>query len=459
MSVGQDIARYIWEVGFDDFPPDVVERAKLCIIDSIGVALYGTKLEAAKILISFAGDIGGKKESTVLGSGLKVHASLAALANGISTHVADYDDSSFMMLGHPSAVTMPTVLAVCEALDTTGKNLLSAFIVGNEVGGKLGKVMNWSHYEAGWHGTGTIGTIAAAAAAAKALNLSREEITQTLAIAASGAGGLRENFGTMTKSFHAGQAARNGIIAAQLAKKGFTASPGIFEASSGFFKTFSGTGDPGSLPKELGEPYALGNIMIKKYPSCAGTHPAVDAILDLREKVSFQPEEVDAIDCKVQPITTSILMHPDPQDELEAKFSMQFCVSAALVAGQLRIAEFNSAFIKSPQVQRMVKRVRMIPDQGLQQLSSEKDLLAPTELTLRLVNGKQYVRMVEEARGGPASPLTPDEVALKFMECASLLLPPSQSKAALELLKNLESLEKISQLLSALDFTKNSNRK
>jgi 2-methylcitrate dehydratase PrpD len=185
----------------------------------------------------------------------------------------------------------------------------------------------------------------------------------------------------------------------------------------------------------------------------------VDAILDLRERVSFQPEEVDAIDCKVRPIMTSILMHPDPQDELEAKFSMQFCVSAALVAGQLRIAEFNSAFIKSPQVQRMVKRVRMIPDQGLQQLSSEKDLLAPTELTLRLVNGKQYVRMVEEARGGPASPLTPDEVALKFMECASLLLPPSQSKAALELLKNLESLEKISQLLSALDFTKNSNRK
>lgn len=447
MSVGQDIAKYIWEVGFDDFPPHVVEKAKLCIIDSVGVALYGTKLEAAKILISLVSDIGGKKEATVLGSGLKVPSSLAALANGVSTHVADYDDSSFIMLGHPSAVTMPTVLALCEALDTTGKNLLSAFIVGTEVGGKLGKVMTWSHYEAGWHGTGPIGTIAAAAAAAKALHLSKEEITHAIAIAASGAAGLRENFGTMTKSFHAGQAARNGIIAAQLAKKGFTASPDIFEAPSGFFNTFSGTGDPGSLPKELGEPYALENIAMKKYPSCAGTHPAVDAILDLRKDISFQPEEVEEIECRVRPVFTSVLIHPDPQDELEAKFSMQFCVSAALVVGQLRISEFDSALIKSPEIQRIMKRVRMIPDQRLQQLGSEKNLLAPTELTLRLVNGKQYVRMVEEAKGGPLSPLTPGEVATKFMECASLLLPSTKAKAALEMIENLESLERISKLI------------
>ena len=454
MSVGQEIAKYIWDVGFDDFSPHVVEKAKLCIIDSIGVALYGSKLEAAKILISLANDIGGKKEATVLGSGLKVHASLAALANGVSTHVADYDDSSFMMMGHTSAVTMPTALAACETLDTTGKNLLSAFIVGTEVGGKLGKVMKWSHYEAGWHGTGPIGTIAAAAAVAKALNLSKEEITHTIAIAASGAAGLRENFGTMTKSFHAGQAARNGIIAAQLAKKGFTASPDIFEAPSGFFNTFSETGDPASLPKELGEPYALEVIAIKKYPSCAGTHPAVDAILDLRENVSFRPEDVEEVECNVRPITTSVLIHPDPQDELEAKFSMQFCVSAALVTGQLGISEFDSALVKSPQVQRIMKKVRMIPDQSVEQLGSEKNLLAPTELKLMLASGKQYVRMVEEARGGPISPLTPDEVAAKFMECASLLLPSSQANAALEILENLESLEKISQLIESFGFRK-----
>jgi 2-methylcitrate dehydratase PrpD len=455
MSVGQKIAEYIWEVGFDDIPPHIVEKAKLCIIDSIGVALYGTKLEAAKILISLVSDIGGKKEATVLGSELKVPTSLAALANGVSTHVADYDDSSFIMLGHPSAVTMPAVLAVCEALDTTGKNLLSAFIVGTEVGCKLGKVMTWTHYEAGWHGTGTVGTIAAAAAAAKALNLSKEEIMHTLAIAASGAAGLRENFGTMTKSFHAGQAARNGILAAQLAKKGFTASPDIFEAPSGFFNTLSGTGDPASLPKELGEPYGLETIMMKKYPSCAGTHPAVDAILDLRKDISFRAEDVEEIECKVRAVFPSILIHPDPQDELEAKFSMQFCVSAALVTGQLGIPEFDSALIKSPEVQSIMKKVRMIPDQSVEHLGSEKSLLAPTEVKLRLANGKQYVRMVEEARGGPASPLTPDEVAAKFMECASLLLPSSQAKVALEMIENLESLERISQLIETFELHKN----
>jgi len=449
MHVGQEVAEYICTTPFDDFPKDVVEKAKFCIIDSIGVALYGSRFEAAQILLSLAKEIGGREESTILGSTLKVPASFAALANGVSLHVAEYDDYMFWMQGHPSAVIMPTSLALCEALGTSGKTLLSAFILGTEVGGKLGKVMKGSHYEAGWHGTGTIGTIAAAAAAARAFNLSREQTTNALAIAASSAAGLRENFGTMTKSYHVGQAARNGILAAQLAKKGFTASPNIFEGPSGFFNTFSGTGDPASLPKELGEPYALKNVAFKKYPSCAGTHTAVDAIFDLKERVVFKPEEVEEIECRVRPVLPSVLIHPDPQNELEAKFSMQFCVSAALVFGQLGIAQFDTKLIRSPQIQKVMKKVRMVSDPALEKLSSEMNVLAPIELTLKLTNGKQYVKKVVEAKGGSSNPMEHHELESKFVECASWLLSPSQSKAVLEMLLRIETLEKLSDLIEA----------
>jgi 2-methylcitrate dehydratase PrpD len=452
MSAGKNIAKYIRENNFDSFPSDVVEKAKLCILDNIGVALYGTKFEAAQILRTFATESGGREEATVLGSRVKVPAALAAFANGVAAHVADYDDNSFMMLAHPSCTLVPTALALCEMMETTGRSMLEAFLIGIEVGGKLGKVMTWSHYEAGWHGTATIGTMAAAVVAAKILNLSEEQVTHTLAIAASSAGGLRENFGTMTKSFHAGQAARNGIYAAQLAKKGYTASSDIFEAPSGFFNTFTGAGDPTTIEKELGEPYTLESTFFKRYPSCAATHQAVDAILDLKDSVDFDPEEVEEIECRVRPVNISELIHPDPQNELEAKFSMQFCISACLVAGKLGISEFDSKTIHSPQVQKAMKKIKMVGDDDLEKLALEKNLLAPTELKLTLTNGKQYTKKVIEAKGGPADPLQNHEVEAKFLECASVLLPLDQSKEALEMLRRIETIKKISDLVEAISL-------
>jgi 2-methylcitrate dehydratase PrpD len=451
MSVGHNIAEYVLENDFDSFPSDVVEKAKICILDTIGVAIYGTRFKAAQILLSFAKESGGKEEATVLGSEVKVPAALAAFANGVAAHVADFDDDMFIFQGHPSCVLTPAVLALCEMLETDGKTMLNGFLVGIEIGGKLGKVMTWSHYGAGWHGTATIGTIAAAAAAAKILNLSKEQITNTLAIAASSAAGLTKNFGTMTKSLHAGQAARNGIIAAQLAKKGFTASSDIFEAPSGFFNTFKGTGNADTIRKELGEPYALNGIIIKKYPCCLGVHAAVDAILDLKRIEGFESDDVEEIICKAPTRDIYVLMCPNPKNELEAKFSMQFCVSAALVNGKLGIAEFDDKIINSPQVQETMKKVKMMPDDELDRLTSLKNLITTSELTVKLRNGKKYVKKVLEARGGPSNPLQRSEIEAKFLECASVSLPRSKSKDALEMLWRLEALEKISDLKIALE--------
>ena len=450
MSIAQELAEYICGARFDEYPEDVVEIAKCCVIDSVGVALYGSKFEAAQIMLSLAKETGGIQESTVLGDRLKVPSPLAALANGVSVHVADFDDAMVWMQGHPSSVVMPVVLALCEGRNASGKTLLNAFIVGTEIGGKLGKVMKWSHYEAGWHGTGTIGAIAAAAAASKAISLNRKQTGNALAIAASGAAGLRQNFGTMTKSYHAGQAAHNGVLAACLANKGFTASTDIFEGDCGLFHNFSGTGDPASLPEQLGEPYALEGMMFKKYPSCAGTHTAVDAIFDLKGSVIFEPEEVRNIECRVRPVISSVLIHPDPKNSLEAKFSLQFCVSAALITGQLGIAQFDMKTIESPKVQGMMKRIMMVPDTDLEKLAVERNVLAPIRLTLKLSTGKEYVREVIEARGGPSNPLERGELESKFLECATQLLSPAQSKAALEILNRIETVEKVSEITGIL---------
>jgi len=450
MKLGKQIAEFIQTTKFGDFPDDVIETAKLCILDSIGVSLYGTQFKPSQIMLSYAKDVSGKKESTVLGSRLKVPAGLSALVNGVSAHVADYDDALTVMQAHPSAVLMPTALALAEASNTSGKALLSAFIMGVEIGGKLGKAMQWTHYNAGWHGTGTIGTIAAAAAAANLLHLNVGQTTNAIGIAASGSAGLRENFGTMTKSYHAGLAAQNGIVAAQLALKGFTASETILEGPSGFFNTFSGSGHLTSLPADLGPPWSLNGIIYKQYPSCAGTHAAVDAILDLKHEVGFKLGEIEEIECKVRPVISSVLIHPDPQNELEAKFSMQFCVSAALITGQLGIAQFDTETIQEPKVQAMIKRIRMIPDEGLEKLAVDRNVLAPIRLTLKLSTGKEYVREMIEARGGPSNPLDRQELGLKFLECSTHLLPLDQSKAALEILNRIEAVEKVSEITEML---------
>lgn len=450
MSVAQELAEYICGVSLDEYPKDVVEIAKCCVMDSIGVALYGSKFEAVQIMLSLAKEIGGKQEATVLGDRLKAPASLAALVNGVSVHIADFDDGSVWMQGHPSSVLIPTVLALGEARGASGETLLNAFIVGMEVGGKLGKVMTWEHYKSGWHGTGTIGAIASVAAASKVLNLNAEQTANALGIAASGAAGLRQNFGTMTKSYHAGQAARSGIMAACLAEKGFTASSDVFEGGSGFFRTFSGTGSPLSLPQELGEPYALREIMFKRYPSCAGSHGAVDAILDLKEKVIADVERVQDIECRVLPVMTTILIHNDPKNSMEAKFSMQYCVSTALVTGQLGIDQFNMETIESPKVRALMKKVRMIPDTDLEKLAAEKSVLAPIRLTARLSGGEEYVREVIEARGCPSNPLERRELEEKFIECANQLLPPEQSKKALDILNRIETVRNVSEITEIL---------
>jgi len=451
MTVMQGIAGYIVRTRYGDIPFLVIERAKGCIMDSIGVALYGSTFEASQIALAVVGGAsspGGG--ASILCGGAKVIPCLASFINGVMAHVTDFDDVLFMLRGHPSCVLMPVAIAACESAGGNGKDFLTSFVVGSEIAGKMGRVMAWQHYELGWHSTGTIGALGAAATASKALNLDRDKTANALGIAASSAAGLRVNFGTMTKSYHVGHAAMVGVLAAQLAEKGFDASSVVLEDNMGFARLFGCDSEISSVAADLGIDYALSEIILKPYPSCVGTHSAVEAILKIREEINAKLEDIAQIEVRVRPAPTSSLFYHNPQTTLQGKFSMEFCISAALVFGKLGISEFERECVFNPHVRGLMGKIIIIPDIEMGKISMERRVLSPVQLKMKTVEGEEFCETILEARGSPSNPMSQDEIREKFRECARYVLPDSGVETALETIERLETLKNISELTSNL---------
>jgi 2-methylcitrate dehydratase PrpD len=280
--------------------------------------------------------------------------------------------------------------------------------------------------------------------------LNREKIGNAIGIAASSASGIRENFGTMTKSFHAGHAAMAGVFAAQLAEKGFESSPKVLEGNAGFAKLFNAGDQFLSLAKNLGTVHALDKIMLKPYPSCAGTHTAVDAILKIRKENRFDLEAIVEINVEGLPVLSTVLIHHNPQTSLEAKFSMEFCVSAAFIFGQLGIPQLEEKSIFDPQVRHLMGKVKVLPDDEMEEVSKKQDVLSPIRLRVKLKDGREISETVLEAKGSPSHPMSREEINNKFRECTKNILSPSKSEEALKILEDLEGLKALSELTSRL---------
>ncbi len=243
MAITEQLAHLIAETTYAQLPANAVTQAKRALLDTIGVTLAGHGEEAGRLITAWVEDVGGCQEAAVLGTTLYTSPGLAALANGTLGHALDFDDVTEHLRGHPSVPVTPVVLALGEAMGASGAEVITAFVVGVEVEAKIGKAMTSAHPRRGWHPTATIGPLGATAAAANLLGLTPAQVRMALGIAASKAAGLRQNFGTMTKPLHAGEAARSGVEAAQLAQRGFTADPQILEGRFGFFNTFVGSGE------------------------------------------------------------------------------------------------------------------------------------------------------------------------------------------------------------------------
>ncbi len=407
------------------------------VLDTVGVTLAGSIEPAATHVRDVARAEGGAPRCAVLGTGERTSAGWAALANGTAAHALDFDDMCFVSMAHPSTPLVAAGLAVAELADASGAALLDAYCVGFEIEAVLGRTMNPTHYEQGWHATSTLGSIGAAATAARLLGQDAQTATRSMAIAASAASGLKESFGTMVKPLQAGLAGRNGVLAAQLADGGFTASAHALEGPQGLLRAMQSReptlGDGAAV---LGRVWEIvdGGITVKLYPSCAGTHPTIDTLIDLRTEHQFAPDEVDGIDVLVDSVTPTVLIHDRPTSGLEGKFSLHFCAAAAVAHGRVNIQTFETG-LADPVIQALLPRITMRVDPGV---GVGQPTLTEAVVIVRLRNGRVLERRVRGARGYPNRPPTAAQLGDKFQACAERAVSPSATLDALDWLRDLE---------------------
>ncbi len=447
-QITAEMSEFIERSQISQMPARVVQTAKLLITDFLGVATAGSKERPARIIQELIKEQGLKGEATIIGSTYKSNPPWSSLANGVSGHILDFDDVSQPMYGHPTVAVLPAALAIGEMLDVNGLTLLESYIIGLEVAVKLSYGMNPAHYEHGWHSTCTLGSLGSAAASAKLLRLKGERLRSALAIAASQASGLQQNFGTMTKPFHAGRAAENGVMAALLAQKGWTGNQNILEAPLGFFHLFCGPDnyDPEKVVDQLGRPFDMEHpgIILKKYPSCAFSHPVIDAAMAITQDPHYHPAEVDRAEGHIHELADQILIHRHPQTGLEAKFSMEACLALSLVDRKINMKSFTDDKIGSKEVKEMMARVKRHILPGNQKGPQE---FGPARVRVVLKGGKVLEALVEKAKGNPENPMSPREIQEKYMNCCFGVLTQKDIEKSVSILQSLETLSSLSQMM------------
>ena len=439
MQVTETLARYATETSLRSFPPEVIHQGKRCFLDLLGVALGGAKQPLVRILLKTTKEFGGKPQATVWGHGLKSSIMNAALVNGAMAHALDFDDTHTGAMGHPSAPVVPAALAVAEWKQLSGKAALEAYILGYEVEARIGIGMGAKHYDRGWHATSTFGRFGAAVAAGKLLGLPLEKMKQAMGLAGTQAAGVRLVFGTMTKPFHPGKCAFDGVLSAVLAQRGYTCAPNIIEGKKGYWEALGDDSKLEPMVENLGQKYELLRNTFKPYAACLLTHPTIDAIIDLRGKYNLKPEDVEEIDCEVAHFCLDSAGQENPQTALAGKFSTYYCAALALAEGAAGEDKFTDKRVLDPKMVALRKKVRARIIPGF------KDTEARVTITTR--DGKKLTSYIDVPKGDPRNPPTDQELEGKFRSLAASVLPKRKVDAIVGVLWNLEAVKDIRQLI------------
>jgi 2-methylcitrate dehydratase PrpD len=457
VTLTADIAAWLVDLRLSDIPGLAIDRATNSILDTLGVTLPGLDEPATRIAVQLAASDNAAPGASVIGSGMKTSTEWAAFVNGIAGHALDYDDVSYAVIGHPSVVVLPAVLAVAEATGASGESALVAYVGGVEVMAKVARALGEPHYLAGWHMTATAGCIASAAAAAKLLGLDAPGIQSALGIAASSAAGIRLNFGTMTKPYHAGHAGRSGISAARLAAAGFSSAADVFEGPQGFLATHGGDHGRATADLGLGRPFELESpgVAIKRYPCCYGTHRALDGILSLMEDHGLAAPDVVSAEVAAPPGELEPLIHPRPRSGLEGKFSMQYALAAALVDGCVGLRTFEDDMVRRPDIQDLLARidVRAFAPGSAEAAGGMAGGDGEVRVNVETRAGRRLGERVRYARGAPENPVSTDEVIAKFRDCAAGRLTSGQIQRAIDHVVGLRDAPDLTGLVDSLVMT------
>ena len=455
MGITEQIARFTLDTR--EIPEPMRALATDHLVDGIAVMLSGATEESGRLVRGYLREAGGMAQATVLGASLRAPLRLAAWANGTAGHAMDYDDtqlatdpqSVYGLLTHPTVPVLAGALAVAEATGAGGAAMLDAYIVGVEVACRIADAIDPRHYRDGFHSTATMGGFGAAAAAARLYACDLDTTLRAFGLAASMSAGLRENFGTMTKPFHAGRAAENGVFAVQLARMGWTAAKDILEARRGFYSAAAGGFDASKIEGKLGSPYFFvePGISIKPYPSGSLSHPAQDTLLDLVREHDIAPEQVERIDVGVNSHVPNALIHVRPTTALEGKFSLQFQMSIGVLERRAGIAQFVDEKVRDPRTRVMMERVHVYVDPEIEALGYNEMRM---KVDITLTDGRRLSGYADKAKGHPKKPMSRDDLREKFMDCAVLVMPAASAESALEHLWAIRQIDRIGDLTPML---------
>ncbi len=420
------VGKFVSQAKYEDIPGEVVELGKKSILDGLGLALAGSKAQTGSLCRRYLERIGVcDGQSTIIGSARKTSPRFAAFVNGVSIHADDFDDTQlavakdrvYGLLVHPTVPVLPALLALAERGGVSGKQLTLAYHLGVEVECKIAEAISPRHYQDGFHSTGTCGPFGSAAACAKLLRFEHSKILNAFGLVASQSGGLRENFGTMTKPFQAGHAAESGLVSTELVALGWTAADQILEADRGFFRAFGGSYDPAAIMDRLGKPWTFTSpgISLKPYPSGSLTHPAMTELARLIEANNIQAAQVEKVDVGANHNMTTTLLHHQPKTGLEAKFSMEFCMAILFLERKAGLGEFSDKVVQRSDVQEMIRRVNFYIDPEAETAGYDK---MTSLLKIHLKDGRVIAGRADFGKGSPANPMTFEEAATKFRGCA-----------------------------------------
>ena len=449
MGATETIASWIVNTSYEDIPPEAIRVANESCFDLLGVILAGSTQPVGDIIQQYVDDSGGSRQATVLASGLETSLANAALANGTMGHALDYDD--FGGFGHPTVAIFPALLALGESLDSTGRDLLEAYVIGCELGLALQHTTKYAQMERGFHSTAVIGRMAATAACAKLLGLDQEQTVIALGIAGSMASGVIHNFGTMVKPLHAGLTCRDAVMAAQFAQRGFTAGHQIFEHPLGFTTPVLGEGiyDLDQMAENLGNPFRVQDaLIIKKYPCCGGNHAMLDSLFSLMREHNFTWDDVASAEVD-QSYLSIVMLYPEPDDPLKGKFSAKYNVAAALVDGEISIDTFSDEKIADPVIAQAMDKVTTRVMSKWEESGGEVFKGLPVRITLKDGRTFEHITDRDMILGGAKNPWGFDSIKGKFEVNAGLALPQDQVSETIETWSDIGEVTDLSETIKS----------
>jgi 2-methylcitrate dehydratase PrpD len=426
---------------FGDLSPAALRAARRGVLDWIGCALAGSRHETVTTLLDVLREMGGRPQATVLGRNLELGLTDAALANGVMGHVLDYDDTHMGgVVLHTSSPALAALLALAERAPVSGADFMLAYAAGFEAGVRSGRTAP-GHHKGGWHLTGTLGSIAAGVAAGKLLGLDPQRLTYAMGIAATQAAGMQQNRGTMCKSFHAGKAAANGVLAALLAERGFDSTQEVIEGEKGFCRIYSDVAEPERLTDGLGGGWVIETNGHKPYACGVVLHPVIDAMIALRNRERIDLGAVDEIGLRVHPLVLSITGVREPATGLQSKFSTVHAAAVALADGAAGVAQFSDAKAADANIAALRRKVKPIADAALRQDEAYGWIVTGTA---------RHEIHIAHATGTADNPMSDEQIEAKFLANGTPVIGAERARRAVDWVAALERRGDVRELIALL---------